>query len=86
MLIENNEPDVVLINDIIPKAQSVPIGRAYLNLDIKLNKLKKETKLGFKHSPAHTQSRSLLICCEVTQNDSVLFIIVCMYLYLILLK
>jgi len=32
-LIANNEPDVILINETIPKAQTVPIGRAYLNLD-----------------------------------------------------
>ena len=34
MLIANNEPDVIMINETIPKAQSAPIGRAYLNLDL----------------------------------------------------
>ena len=32
MLIAGNEPDIILINETIPKAQSLPIGRARLNL------------------------------------------------------
>jgi len=31
MLIANDLPNVILINETIPKAQSAPIGRAFLN-------------------------------------------------------
>ena len=33
MFITINEPDVILINETIPKAQTAPIGIAYFNLD-----------------------------------------------------
>ena len=33
MFIANNEPNAILIKETIPKAQTVPIGRAYLNSD-----------------------------------------------------
>ena len=32
MLIAGNKPHIILINETIPKAQSLPIGRARLNL------------------------------------------------------